>query len=268
MLRKSLNQGMVCAVMALSITAFSAFKTGNSFETYLYKVISPAGQTTMEYNPDKTIRKIVQQHGTGTDRYAAIQVPVYEAGKIVKTLLADESGADGELYKAFQYDQAGRLLKILSYRQQNLVRTDSLAYNEAGRLSMRYLSSLQPGTGKWIQDGYQQLQWDGEGNVTAVENYGKQPGYSKFINTSTVTYTYDNKQNPQQQRELALILDAGAASLSAHNVLSETIESVNSSRAVKNTWSYAYNAGKFPVRATLNTGLDGSTVKLEWIKLQ
>jgi hypothetical protein len=133
---------------------------------------------------------------------------------------------------------------------------------------MRYLSSPQPGTGKWIQDGYQQLQWDEEGNVTVVENYGKQPGYSKFVNTSTVTYTYDNKQNPQQQRDLALILDAGAASLSAHNVLSETINSVNSSRAVKNTWSYAYNAGKFPVRATLNTGLDGSVVKLEWIKLQ
>lgn len=268
MLRKSLTHGVICASLAASFTLFSAFNTGSNFETYLYKVISPAGQTTMEYNPDKTLKKIIQQQGTGAEKYAVVQIPVYENGRIVKTLLAEESGADEELYRSFEYNSAGQLAKINSYRQNALIATDSLVYNADGQLSTRYLSGLQASTKKIVQNGYQEWSWDKEGNVIEVATYGNQPGYSKFVNTSTTSYTYDNKQNPKQQRDLALILDAGAASLSAHNVLSETISSPNSSRDIKNTWTYAYNAGKFPVKATLNAGLDGSTIKLEWIKLQ
>ncbi|MDQ0107315.1 hypothetical protein J2T02_002432 [Chitinophaga terrae (ex Kim and Jung 2007)] len=268
MLRRFLTHGVIYASLAASFTIFSAFNNGSSFETYLSKIISPAGKTLVEYNPDRTIRSILQVHGQNNDEYTVSQLPVYENGRIVKTLLANAAGQDGELYRSFEYQADGKLLKVLSYRQAALVSVDSLVYNADGQLATRYFSHLNAASGKLQQDGYQEFSWDKEGNVTEARTFGKQPGYNKLINTSTTAFTYDNKQNPSQQRDLALILDAGVASLSAHNVLSETIASANSSSVITNTWSYAYNAGKFPVKATLNAGLDGSVVKLEWIKLQ
>lgn len=268
MLRKFIRHGVIYASLALSFTAFSAFNSGSSFETYLSKIISPNGKTLVEYNTDKTIRSILLVHGQNKDEYTVAQLPVYENGRIVKTLLANASGQDGELYRSFDYQADGKLLKVYAYRQNALVSVDSLAYNADGQLITRYFSNFNAQAAKVLPDGYQELSWDKEGNVVEARTFGKQPGYNKLVNTSTTAYRYDNKQTPSQQRNLALILDAGVANLSAHNVLSETIASANSVNVITNTWSYAYNAGKFPVKATLNAGLDGSTVKLEWIKLQ
>ncbi|MGO4290440.1 hypothetical protein [Chitinophaga sp. RAB17] len=271
MLNKSATQRVSLAMLMASAVVFSAFRSDRNSQqsTYLHKISSPAGQTVLEYNADKTIKKIVQFHKTENAAYSDVQLPVYENGRLVKSLFADnETATTGDLYTS--YDYAGDKVAKISYYRDNAVYTyDSLVYNEAGKLATRYQFGKNPAKGTWENTGYQQFTWDGEGNVTQVDNFGKQPGYSKFLHTSAVGYTYDKQQNPQQQQpELANLMDLSAANLSAHNILTENISSVNSSRVVTSTYSYAYNGGKYPVRGTYTSGMDAAVVKLEWIKLQ
>jgi hypothetical protein len=271
MLNRSVSQRVGAAMLMASVVVFSAFRSDRNTlqSTYLHKISSPAGQTVLEYNADKTIRKIVQFHKTENAAYTDVQLPVYENGRLVKSLFTDDENATtGDIYTA--YDYAGNTISRISYYRDNAVYTyDSLAYNEAGKLATRYQFSKNPAKGNWENTGYQQFTWDGEGNVAQTDNFGKQPGYSKFLHTSSVSYTYDKQQNPQQQQaELASLMELSAANLSAHNILTENISSANSSRVVTSTYSYAYNGGKFPVRGTYTSGMDAAVVKLEWIKLQ
>ena len=273
MLNNSATHRVSVAVLMASAIVLSSFRSDRAGQqnTYLHKISSPAGQTVLEYNPDKTISKIVQWHKTDGDTYSDVQLPVYENGRLVKSLFADnEKATTGDIYRSYEYAASGdKITKISFYRDNAVYTYDSLVYDATGKLAACYHFGKNPAKGAWENTGYQQYTWDGEGNVTQLDNYGKQPGYSKFVNTSSVTYTYDNKQNPQQQQpELNSLLDAGAANLSAHNMLTETISSINSSNTITNTWSYAYNAGKYPVRGTYTSGMDAAVVKLEWIKLQ
>ena len=271
MLNKSATQRVSVAMLMASIVVFSAFRSDHNTaqSTYLHKISSPAGQTVLEYNADKTIKKIVQFRKTENAAYSDVQLPVYENGRLVKSLFADnENATTGDLYTS--YDYAGDKVAKISYYRDNAVYTyDSLGYDATGKLAIRYQFGKNPAKGNWENTGYQQFTWDGEGNVAQMDIFGKQPGYSKFIHTSIVSYTYDNKQNPhQQQPELAQLMEIGANNLSAHNILTENISSVNSSRVVTSTYSYAYNGGKYPVRGTYTSGADAAVVKLEWIKLQ
>jgi hypothetical protein len=271
MLNKSAAKGASVAMLMASVIVFSAFRSDRAGQqnTYLHKISSPAGQTVLEYNADKTISKIVQWHKSGGETYSDVQLPVYENGRLVKSLFADdEKATTGDIYRSYEY-AGGKIAKVSFYRDNAVYTYDSLAYNDAGKLAASYHFGRQPASGAWENTGYQQYTWDGEGNVSQLDNYGKQPGYSKFVNTSSVTYTYDNKLNPQQQQpELGSLLDAGAANLSTHNILTETISSINSSGTITNTYTYAYNGGKYPVRGTYTSGMDAAVVKLEWIKLQ
>lgn len=190
---------------------------------------------------------------------------------MVKSLFADdEQATTGDIYTSYEYTATGdKLSKISYYRNKEVYTYDSLVYNEAGKLATRFQFGKNPAKGNWENTGYQQFTWDADGNVTQMDNFGKQPGYSKFLHTSAVGYTYDNRQNPQQQQpELAFLMDLNAANLSAHNILTENISSTNSSQVVTSTYSYAYNAGKYPVKGTYTSGMDAAVVKLEWIKLQ
>jgi hypothetical protein len=269
---RSVTQGAVAVIFIASIVVFSAFspnRTGQQ-NTYLHKVSSPVGQTMFEYNADKTIHKIVQLRKTENASYCDVQLPVYKNGRLVKTLFSDdEKATTGDLYSSYDYAATGRIEKISIYRNNVVYTYDSLAYNTIGKLDIRYRFSRNPAKGNWENSGYQQFTWDNEENIVQMDNYGKQPGYNKFINTSSVSYTYDNKENPQKgQPELALMLEADAASMSAHNILTENMSSQNSSQVTTSTYSYAYNAGKYPVRGTCVSGMDAAVVKLEWIKLQ
>lgn len=272
MLNTSAAQRAGFAVLVMASTfVFSSFRSDKSTQpgTYLHKISSPAGQTVLEYNADKTIQKITQFRKTENAAYTDVVLPVYENGRLVKSLFADEEKATtGDLYTSFDY--AGDKVAKISYYRNNAVHTyDSLVYNENGKLAVRYQFGKNPVKGNWENTGYQQLTWDNDGNVAQMDNYGKQPGYSKFVHTSAVTYTYDKQQNPQQQQaELGYLTDLSAANLSAHNILTENISSVNSSRVITSTYSYAYNGAKYPVRGTYTSGMDAAVVKLEWIKLQ
>ncbi|HVI49346.1 MAG TPA: hypothetical protein VM802_31060 [Chitinophaga sp.] len=265
-------QGATYAMLLTSMAFLSAFRsTGNEGPqgTYLRKISSASGQTTMEYNADRTIKKIVQLRKTENAGYNDVLLPVYENGRLVKTLSADEEKPAGDLNTVYAYAANGKAVQKISYYRNNEVYTqDSLVYNEAGKISARYQINKNPQKGAWEVSGYQLYTWNAEGDVAQMDNYGKQPGYSRFVALSSVSYTYDKKQNPQQLLpELAYILDMAAPNLSAHNVLTETISNPHASRTITNTYTYAYG-GQFPVRATFNSGLDNETVKLEWVRLQ
>ena len=213
---------------------------------------------------------MLQFRKTENAAYTDVIFPVYENGRLVRTLFADDENATtGDTFTSYDYSADGKQIeRIKYYRNGDVFTYDSLTYNTNGNLATRYHFSKQPSSGKWENTGYNQFTWDQNGNVERVDNYGKQPGYSKFVCTSSLTYTYDKALNPQhEQPTLAFVLEANAANLSAHNVLSETISAVNSSRDITNTYTYAYNAARYPVRATFNSGMDNSTVKLEWVSL-
>lgn len=263
--------GSYVLLLATLATLFS-FRpdSGKSTGTYLHKISSNAGQTRLEYNADKTLKKMLQFRKTENASYADVIFPVYENGRLVHTLFADDENATtGDLFTSFDYRADGKQIeKVKYYRNGDVFTYDSLTYNINGSLETRHHFSKHPSSGKWENTGYEQFTWDQDGNVERVDNYGKQPGYSKFVCTSSLTYTYDKAQNPQhEQPALAFVLEANAANLSAHNVLSETISSANSSRDITNTYSYAYNAARYPVRATFTSGMDNSVVKLEWVSL-
>ncbi|NIG54271.1 hypothetical protein [Chitinophaga sp. Cy-1792] len=246
-------------------TAFA--KAGQPEPTYLQKVSSPQGQTVISYNSDRTINKLVVLHKGENADYQEVIVPVYENGHIVKTLSGDDPGAaPADLNTTLEYNEAGKVTKISYYRSNDVYAWDSLAYNQSGQLTTRYLYTKQAGKNTWENSGYQTWTWE-NGNVTRQENFGKQPGYSKFIALSAISYRYDNKNNPQQQADLAWLTDFRPAQFSANNVVAETLTSMNASRAVTNTFVYTYNAGKFPVKATQTSDIDPVTVKMEWTRL-
>ncbi|MEZ2444145.1 hypothetical protein AB6805_20625 [Chitinophaga sp. RCC_12] len=273
----SIARGAIYAALVTSFTILTAFRSegnhigfpnGGDQQTYLHKMVSPAGQTTVEYNPDKSIRRIIQLRKTENATYSDVQLPVYENGRLVKCLsAADEKAVTGDPYLSFEYS-SDKVSRISYYRDNAVYSYDSLAYDASGKIARRYQFGHNGAKAAWENSGYLEYTWNQEGDVERMDTYGKQPGYSKFVYTSSVSYTYDRMRNPQQlQPELAILLDGGGGSLSAHNVLTENISSPNTSRVITNTYTYAYN-GKYPVRATFSSGMDETTVKLEWIKLQ
>jgi hypothetical protein len=277
MLTTSIARGAIYATLVTSFTILTAFRSegnhinlrnGGDQQTYLHKVVSPAGQTLVEYNADKSIRRIVQQRKSENADYSDIQLPVYENGRVVKCLsAADEKAVTGDPYLSFEYN-SDKVSKISYFRDNAVYSYDSLAYDAAGKIARRYQFGRNAAKATWENSGYLEYTWNQEGDVERMDTYGKQPGYSKFVYTSSVSYTYDRKQNPQLlQPDLGILLDGGAGNLSAHNVLTENISSPNTSRVITNTYTYAYN-GKYPVRATFSSGMDAATIKLEWIKLQ
>lgn len=272
MKRKSIFPGGGYVLLLAIAVILLSFRPdgGKPAGTYLHKISSTEGHTKLEYNADKTLKKMLQFRKTENASYTDVILPVYENGRLVRTLFADDENAvTGDIFTSYDYNAGGKQIeKVKYYRNNDIFTYDSLAYNADGNLQTRYHFSKHPSSGKWENTGYEQFTWNQDGNVERVDNYGKQPGYSKFVCTSSLAYTYDKAQNPQhEQPVLAFVLEANAANLSAHNVLSETISSVNSSAAITNTYSYAYNAAKYPVRATFNSGMDNSIVKLEWISL-
>nr|WP_295871092.1 hypothetical protein [uncultured Chitinophaga sp.] len=266
------KQMTTCALLFASIVLASAFRADKDIPggTYLSKISTPTGKTTLEYNPDKTLRKITQVHQSGGESWLSIQLPVYENGRLIKTLSTDDATAQtGDLDATYSYAPGSNQLQFIRYYRSNAVyMTDSIVYNTDGKITARYHQTVNPVKRQLESSGYKLYTWDNEGNVTQMENYGKVPGYSSFRLTSTVNYTYDRQQNPQQLcPDLAYLMDITPANLSAHNVLSETISTANASRSYTHTYTYAYNASRYPVRGTFRNGIDEGTVKLEWTKL-
>ncbi|MBC9929651.1 hypothetical protein [Chitinophaga qingshengii] len=271
MIHRLKTQLATCALLAVSMTFATAFRTDNNAPgaTYLSKISSPAGKTTFEYNADKTLRKITRLHQSGRDSWLSIQLPVYENGRLVKTFSTDDANAvTGDLNATYSYTANGQLQFINYYRNNAVYMTDSLVYNATGKISARYHQTINPVKRQLEITGYQEYTWNKDGDVTQMDNYGKVPGYSSFQLTSSATYTYDRQQNPQQLcPELAYLTDITPANMSTHNVLSESVNGARTSQAYTHTFTYAYNASKFPVKGTFRNGMDEGTVKLEWTKL-
>ncbi|MFB6457333.1 hypothetical protein ACE38W_18815 [Chitinophaga sp. Hz27] len=254
-------------LLSACVLTTAVAKAGEPEPTYLQKVSSPLGQTVISYNTDRTISKLTVLHKGESADYQEVIVPVYENGRIIKTLSGDNPAATpADLNTSMEYNEAGRVIKISYYHANAVYAWDSLAYNQAGQLSTRYMYTKQPAKNTFENSGYQAWTWE-NGNVIRQDNFGKQPGFSKFIALSAISYRYDNKNNPQQQSDLIYLTDFRPAQFSANNVVAETLTSMNSSRAVTNTFVYTYNAGKFPVKATQTSDLDPATVKLEWTRL-
>jgi hypothetical protein len=272
MKRKSILPRGSFVLLLAALAVFSSFRSDKvkPAGTYLHKISSTSGQTRLEYNADKSLKKILQFRKTENASYTDVILPVYENGRLARTLFADtENATTGDVFTSFDYSADGNhIQKVKYYRNNDVFTYDSLTYDAGGKLETRYHFGKHPSSGKWQNTGYEQFTWDQKGNIERIDNYGKQPGYSKFVCTSSLNYTYDNAQNPQhEQPNLAFVLEANAANMSANNVLSETISSANSSIVITNSYTYAYNAAKYPVRGTFNSGMDNSVMKLEWVAL-
>lgn len=262
------SRAMLVAILACT----TAFRTNKDTPggTYLHKISSPAGHTTLEYNADKSLRKVIRVHQSESATYQEILLPVYENGRLMRTLSTEDGTAlTGDLNTTLEYAPSGNQVRKISYYRDNAVYTiDSLVFNADGKISTRYHLALNPASGVWEISGYQQYSWDQHGDVARMDNFGKQPGREGFQMTSSVTYSYDNRQNPQQLRpELAYVLDATAANLSTHNILSENISLEDASSVITHNYSYIYNADKYPVSATFRGRANEETVKLEWVRL-
>ncbi|MBV8251690.1 MAG: hypothetical protein JO154_03710 [Chitinophaga sp.] len=248
-------------------TAFTTIP-GEPEPTYLHAIIAGGSRTTVEYNADKSINRLVQVHKGESGEYQEVIVPVYENGRLVKTMTAENSVSPAtDLNTSLEYTAAGQVQRISYYRDNAIYAYDSLAYGDGGHLSVRYHFAKLAGRNTWENSGYQQFTWDGEGNIVRQDNYGKQPGYSKFVAVSSISYRYDNKSNPRQQQGLAWLMELQPAYLSAHNVIGETLVSNHSSRAVNSTCVYSYTGGKFPLKATYTTDADPGIVKMEFKRL-
>ncbi|RAJ82105.1 hypothetical protein CLV59_104330 [Chitinophaga dinghuensis] len=248
-------------------TAFTTIP-GEPEPTYLHKIIAGGSRTTLEYNTDKTVNKLVQVYKGESGEYQEVIVPVYENGRLVKTMSTDNTAsAATDLNTSLEYAAGGQVQRISYYRDNAVYAYDSLAYGDGGHLVARYQFAKQPGKNAWENSGYQAFTWDGQGNIIRQDNFGKQPGYSKFVNVSSISYRYDDKLNPRQQQGLAWMLELQPAYLSAHNVIGETLVSNHSSRPVTSTCVYSYTGGKFPLKATYTTDADPGIVKMEFTRL-
>ncbi|MBV7531510.1 hypothetical protein [Chitinophaga sp. sic0106] len=261
--RKAAN-ALLLAVLGLS----SAFTVpGEPQPTYLTSISSSGGRTTVEYNADKSISRLVQVHKGESGDYNEVIKPVYDNGRLVKTMASDGTSAD-EVNTSLDYNPQGQVTRISYYRNEVVYAYDSLVYNEAGQLTTRHQFTAQPSKGNFDNSGYQEFTWDAAGDIIRQDNYGKQPGFSKFLRLSSISYRYDNKVNSRQQHPgLRWILELQPANLSAHNVVSETLTSSRSSRAVTSTCTYSYSGGKFPLKATYSSDADREIVKMEFTRL-
>ncbi|WP_291906202.1 hypothetical protein [Chitinophaga sp. CB10] len=268
MSNNNLTRKATAALLLATFGLSSAFTVpGEPQPTYLTSISSSGGRTTVEYNADKTISRLVLVHKGESGDYNEVIKPVYENGRLVKTMASDGESAD-EVNTTLEYNPQGQVTKISYYRNEAVYAYDSLAYNEAGQLTIRHLYTLQASKGTFDNSGYQEYTWDNAGDIVRQDNYGKQPGFSKFLRLSSISYRYDNKVNSRQQHpELRWVLELQPANLSAHNVVAETLTSARSSRAVTSTCTYTYAGGKFPLKATYTSDADREIVKMEFTRL-
>ena len=260
-----MNRGTLSVTFLMAAAMLSAFRT-NTDEIRLQRISSATDKTIITYNADKSIARLVSTHKTADESYVVTRIPVYENGKLVKTMFTDDVAAEATLFSAFTYSAKEQVEKI-SYFQEDAVNAyDSLIYNDAGKIIARYFFNKGEGQSAFESHNCQLYTWDVKGNITGMENFGRLSAKAAFILSYRTSYTYDNKSNAQQSSpSLSYIIDVTPANLSANNIVSETITSATGSTIVNN-FEYAYNAAQYPVRITAKYAgtQDAVSTELEW----
>ncbi|MVT42305.1 hypothetical protein GO495_17065 [Chitinophaga oryziterrae] len=261
-----LNKGTLGATFLMAAAMLSGFRTVNG-KMHLHGITTATDKTVITYNADKSIAKLVSTHKTSDESYVVARIPVYENGRLVKTLFTDGDESDAPvLFSTFTYSSKGLVEKI-NYYEDNVVNAyDSLVYNNTGKITARYFFSKQEGKNGFESHNCQLYTWNAQGNISSMENMGRLNDKAEFVLSSGISYKYDSKPNAQQSIPvLSYIIDVTPANLSANNIISETITAV-AGNAIVNNYAYTYNASQYPVKvtATYDGGKETVATELEW----
>lgn len=260
-----MNKGTLAATLLVAAAMLSAFRADNSGKIHLHGISTSTDKTIITYNADKSIAKLVSTHKTSDENYVVARIPVYENGKLVKTMFSDSEEAP-ILFSSFTYSAKGQVEKI-NYFQGNVVNAyDSLVYNAAGQIIARYFFNKEEGNTAFENHNCQLYTWNAKGNISSMENLGRLDSKAEFVLSSGITYTYDNKQNAHHSiPSLSYIIDVAPSNLSVNNILSESITSADGT-VVVNNYEYAYNASQYPVKVTAKYAgaQDAVATELEW----
>jgi len=247
----------------LAVTILASFRNTDADAhrplPLLEGINSHASTMLISYNQRNMIGRLTRIQRASEDTYTDVRIPVYQNGRLTSTLISGRSsGEDSEIFSSFEYTVNYPLIaKIRYYTQGQVQGYDSLAYNAEGQIVARYFFSRNADN-TFQSHNYQHYTWNGEGNITRLENYGRNREGNNFELSSSVTYTYDRNPNPQKQvTGLCYITDIMPAFLSANNILTEEITYTGAAGKHRNTYSYEYNAAQYPVSITAHYGLDG-----------
>lgn len=260
-----INKGTLGAAFLMAAAMLSAFRTDNTGKARLRGITTSTDKTVITYNADKSIAKLVSTHKTSDESYVVARIPVYENGKLVKTLFTDGDGTPS-LFSTFTYSAKGQVEKINYFQGDVISSYDSLVYNTAGQITARYFFNKEDGQAAFENHNCQLYTWDAKGNITAMENMGRLSNKAAFAVSSAVSYTYDSKPNAHHSiPSLSYIIDVAPSNLSANNILSESI-SLAAGSSVVNKYEYTYNAAQYPVKVTAKYAgtKDAVATELEW----
>ncbi|SFW76830.1 hypothetical protein [Chitinophaga sancti] len=264
----SLNRVALSATVlsaALAITAFRPAISDND-GGLLHSISSPTDRTVISYNQDKSIAKLVTTHAMGDDQYTDVRIPVYQGGKLVKTMsTADEKEQAPTLFSSFDYDSKGRINRISYYEEHLVSGYDSLVYDNKGQLAARYFFVIPAGKQTFENHYCQLYSWDQKGNVIQQQNMGRVPGNAVFVLSATVDYKYDDKLNSQLSVPgFGYITDLNAVNLSKNNIVTEVITPANGANATAKTYVYNYNSRQYPEKVTAKNNNEEVITELTW----
>jgi hypothetical protein len=247
----------------LAVTMLASFRNTDADAhrplPLLEGINSHASTMLISYNQRNMIGRLTRVQKTAEEIYTDVRIPVYENARLVSTLVSSHaSGENSEIFSSFEYALNYPLIEKIRYYTEGQVQGyDSLVYNAQGQIIDRYFFSRNS-DGGFESHNYQHYTWNCEGNISRMENYGRNRSKNGFELGSSVVYTYDQRPNPQKQvTGLCYITDVMPAFLSANNILAEEITYADAAGKHLNTYSYEYNAMQYPVSITAHYSLDG-----------
>lgn len=213
----------------------------------LLNIVSEYDSISLTYNASNKLARFESAALNG-ESSAYYSEAVYENGKITKLLAGDESPTALTLEQSYEYNAAGRLVKIKFYDNSGKVdQYDSIAYDNSGRLAALYVTDeAEEGSNQLSYYQKYALVWDAKGNITKQHVVRMVDG-KETSDTVTTAYTYDDKVNfVAKQPELYLLEpESPAFALSANNILTEKTEYGNYIETDSN--EYTYDEDNYPV---------------------
>ncbi|ASZ13378.1 hypothetical protein KTO58_07400 [Chitinophaga pendula] len=262
---KKIRRAIPVAAVAAGVL-FSAFRTGDK-PVLLQKISSAGGNTRIHYNMDNTVQQLLITNKSEFGDYTTARIPVYENGRLTGTRISEtEENGSERPFSRLQYESGSNRISQVQYLLGEQVNSyDSLVYNTNGQVIAKYYFAKQATNGQFASQNCQQYTWDQKGNVTRMENLGRTSTQADFKLVSAVDYTYDSKPNAHLQIPgMAFITDIAPTNMSANNITSETLTTIATGKQQTGTYTYTYNARKYPVRVVYNTGAERFSTSLEW----
>lgn len=229
--------------------------TPDTAKKYLLHITSPKDSMEFTYDAANNVQKIGYYSPDDTE----ISELTYENGKLTKKS-SSVNGAAMKLLQTFDYNSAGKLLRVSFYVSGTTKsRYDSLVYDANGRLTALY--ELSTDAKIWSKYAYI---WDSKGNVTRQVLLDVTDGVESK-DSSITDYTYDNKVNYAfRQPELSLLdVEDPALRLSTNNII-KSVETSNTNPGYNLTVTeeYTYDEDGFPVtqKETEKETQDGTVV--------